>query len=62
MNQEWRTGQDLASPARANVKSALAQTDYRVQKFTRQRPFVATFLAVGVGFLVGRLVSRSRRW
>lgn len=43
------------------LREALVRTDHRVQQFTRQRPFMATFLAVGAGFLLGRVLSR-RRW
>jgi hypothetical protein len=43
------------------LREALVRTDHQLQQFTRHRPFMATFLAVGAGFLVGRLLSR-RRW
>jgi ElaB/YqjD/DUF883 family membrane-anchored ribosome-binding protein len=33
--------------------------DAAVRKFARERPFVALACAVGVGFLIGRLASRT---
>ena len=54
-------GDQAASKYPRALREALVRTDHQVQQFTRQRPVMATFLAVGAGFLLGRLLSR-RRW
>jgi hypothetical protein len=63
MNQEHRASGALARPISAqSMRNAIVRADHRVVEFTRERPVVAAFLAVGAGYLLGRLVSRSRRW
>ncbi|MGD9763136.1 MAG: hypothetical protein AB7V27_05455 [Candidatus Binatia bacterium] len=40
------------------LRSELADTDRRVRELVRERPFVALALAVGTGFLMGRILRR----
>ena len=55
-----------ASPPRAEegqsditeVQSTVADLEERARTFIRQRPVVAVLLAVGVGYLVARVLSR----
>jgi hypothetical protein len=43
------------------VASTLAELAQRVRTVIKKRPVVAVLAAVGVGYVVARLVSRGRR-
>ena len=48
-------------PTIAAVGSRLTDLEHQARTLIRQRPVVAVLAAVGVGYLVGRLVSRVMR-
>jgi ElaB/YqjD/DUF883 family membrane-anchored ribosome-binding protein len=55
------TRSQTAHRVRHNLDDArreVTAVDQRLQRFTRQRPLVAAFSALAVGFVIGRLVSR----
>ena len=45
----------------AAVRSRLTDLEQQARTLIRQRPVVAVLAAVGVGYLVARLVSRAMR-
>ena len=45
----------------AEVRSKMIGLEQQARTFIRQRPVVAVLAAVGVGYLVARLISRGRR-
>jgi hypothetical protein len=62
MNQDRKLSNEPQGESSRSLRTALARTDRNLQQFTRTRPFTATFLALGTGFLLGRWLSRSHRW
>jgi len=48
-------------PNIAAVRSRLTDLEQQARTLIRQRPVVAVLVAVGVGYLVARLVSRAMR-
>jgi ElaB/YqjD/DUF883 family membrane-anchored ribosome-binding protein len=61
MTQEWKNNDrsELYKRDREQaLQQTLARTDRSLRRFVRGRPFMATFIAVGAGFLAGRLLSR----
>jgi hypothetical protein len=61
-NQDRKMSHEPQDEGSRKLRGALARTDRSLQQFTRTRPFAATFLALGTGFLIGRWLSRSSRW
>ena len=49
-------------PDIAAVRSSVADLEQQARTFIRQRPVTAVLAAVGVGYLVARLVARGMRW
>jgi hypothetical protein len=62
MNRERGISHEPVESASQGLRDAVARTDRGIRQFARQRPLVATFLAMGAGFVVGRLLTRARRW
>jgi ElaB/YqjD/DUF883 family membrane-anchored ribosome-binding protein len=65
MHENDRHAQDGESQFRAPAVRAVAQTadelrkvDYRLVEWVRERPLASVGIALGVGYLVGRLFSR----
>jgi hypothetical protein len=50
------------APDIADVRSRATDLEQHARTLIRQRPVVAVLAAVGVGYLVARLVSRGTRW
>ena len=48
-------------PDIAAVRSGATDLEQQARTFIRERPVVSVLAAVGVGYLVARLVSRGRR-
>ena len=48
-------------PVIAAVRSRVTDLEQQARTFIRERPVVSVLAAVGVGYLVARLVSRGRR-
>ena len=54
-------GAEQVQPDIAAVRSRLTDLEQQARTLIRQRPVVAVLAAVGVGYLVARLVSRAMR-
>jgi hypothetical protein len=54
-------GAEQGQPHSAAVHSTLTELEQQARALIRQRPVVAVLAAVGVGYLVARLVSRVLR-
>ena len=52
---------EQGQPNIAAVRSGLPDLEQRARTRIRQRPVVAVLAAIGVGYLVARLVSRAMR-
>jgi hypothetical protein len=52
---------EQGQPDIAAVRSRLTDLEQQARTLIRQRPVVAVLAAVGVGYLVARLVSRAMR-
>ena len=63
ITEEWRSPPRLEQvQARiTQVRSRVADIEEHARTLIRQRPVVAVLAAVGVGYLVARLVSRAMR-
>jgi ElaB/YqjD/DUF883 family membrane-anchored ribosome-binding protein len=48
-------------PDTTDVRSRVTEIEQHARTLVRQRPVVAVLAAVGVGYLVARLVSRALR-
>ena len=57
-NGDWATREQIACRFDSTA-AALGNLDRRVRPYLDAHPFVAVGLATAVGFLLGRLVSRS---
>ena len=54
-------GAEPGQADRADVRPTLTELEQQARALIRQRPVVAVLAAVGVGYLVARLVSRVLR-
>jgi hypothetical protein len=54
-------GTEQGQPDIAAVRSKVTDLEQQARTLIRQRPVVAVLAAVGVGYLVARLVSRAMR-
>ena len=54
-------GAEPGQPHSADVRSTLTDLEHQARTLIRQRPVVAVLVAVGVGYLVARLVARAMR-
>jgi ElaB/YqjD/DUF883 family membrane-anchored ribosome-binding protein len=52
---------EQVQPDIAAVRSKVTDLEQQARTLIRQRPVVAVLVAVGVGYLVARLVSRAMR-
>ena len=52
---------ERGQPNSATVRSGLTDLEQQARTLIRQRPVVAVLAAVGIGYLVARLVSRAVR-
>ena len=52
---------ERGQPNSAAVRSGLTDLEQQARTLIRQRPVVAVLAAVGIGYLVARLVSRAVR-
>lgn len=46
------------TPALSDVRQRLQEIDQRTREFVVEHPFMAVGIAVGVGYMIGRIVSR----
>jgi len=44
------------------VQDGLERTDYRIRTLVNERPLTAVAVAIGLGYVAGRVVSRIRGW
>ena len=54
-------GAEPVQPDIVAVRSKVAELEQQARTLIRQRPVVAVLAAVGVGYLVARLVARGTR-
>ena len=61
--EEWRPppGSEPVEARVIPVRSRVTDLEEQARALIRQRPVVAVLAAVGVGYLVARLVSRAMR-
>ena len=52
---------EQGQPDIAAVRSKVTDLEQQARTLIRQRPVVAVLVAIGVGYLVARLVSRAMR-
>ncbi len=56
-------GEELRDKVRAGVQRVqdeLQRADQQIRSFVAERPLTAVAIALGAGFVIGKLISRSR--
>ncbi|NUN12822.1 MAG: hypothetical protein HUU55_04225 [Myxococcales bacterium] len=49
---------ELETPRLSELQQRLQEMDQRTREFVVEHPFMAVGIAVGVGYMIGRIVSR----
>ncbi len=57
--EAMRQVQDRVSGSMEDLRGYAETADSAIREFARERPLMAIACAVGIGFLIGRLASRT---